>query len=250
MVNQISARAAIVQAQEEERSRLAHSLQAGPAQVLANAALEIETYLSLMNDQPQAAQAGLTALVHELRAGLEEMRGLIMVLQPPLLNELGLAAGLEKYASNFSKRTGIAVTLKGIATLTERLPATIELAVFRIAQEAFQNVHQHAQARHIQLELKCADDRLDMIITDDGKGFKAQPVNSTERRLGLVAMRDRADLLGGTLKFFSEPGYGVQIVLTAPLHVPISPSDRGAHEKTDPVFSDPTKETSEQIQST
>jgi two-component system sensor histidine kinase DegS len=222
MVNPILAPAAIVQTQEEERYRLAYALQSGPAQVLANAALEIETCLGLMDEQPQAAREGLTALMHELRAGLEELRGLVVELQPPLLDELGLAAGLQKYAAHFSKRTGIAVTLIGVNTFTERLPATLELSVFRIAQEAFENVHQHAHAQRLQLELKRTDDQLKMIVTDDGKGFESQPAKTAERRLGLVAMRDRADLLGGTLQVFSEPGQGVQVVLTAPLRLSAS----------------------------
>ena len=230
MVNQLSAQAAIVQTQEEERYRLAHALQAGPAQVLANAALEIETCLRLMDEQPQAAREGLTSLMYELRAGLENLRGLVFELQPPMLGELGLAAGLEKYAASFSHRTGISVTLDGVNTFTERLPATVEMSIFRIAQEAFENVSQHAQARHIQLELKRSNDQIKIVITDNGKGFDTRQSKLPERRLGLVSMRDRADLLGGTLQVFSEPGHGVQVVLTAPLRSPVSSSDRGAHE--------------------
>jgi len=230
MINQISAQAAIVQTQEEERHRLAHALQAGPAQVLANAALEIETCLQLMDDQPQTVREGLTLLMHELRAGLDNLRGLITDLQPPLLEDLGLAAGLQKYAENFSKRTNITVKLIGLDTFTERLSATVEISIFRIAQEAFENAYQHAQAQHVRLELNRTNNNLTMTITDDGKGFDNRQAMLTERRLGFVAMRDRADLLGGTLQVFSEPGHGVQVVLTAPLRLPVSQSERGPHE--------------------
>ena len=107
------ARAVVVQTQEEERYRLARMLQEGPGQLLANAALEIETCLHLMNDQPDAARDGLTALLDELRQGLTSVRVLVAELSPPLLNELGLASSLEKYAEEFSRRTGIRVGLRG-----------------------------------------------------------------------------------------------------------------------------------------
>lgn len=225
MANQFSTQAVIVQTQEEERHRLAHALQTGPAQVLANAALEVETCLNLMEEQPQAARQGLAALMYELRASLSDLREFINELQPPLLKELGLGTSLQKYAERFSERTKISVTLVGLSIFNERLPATVEMSIFRIAQEAFENVYQHANANHILLELSHADNSLKMVITDDGKGFDTRQNSVPERRLGLVAMRDRADLLGGTLQIFSEPGQGVQVVLSAPLRLPVSSAE-------------------------
>jgi two-component system sensor histidine kinase DegS len=211
------AKAIIVQAQEEERYRLAHSLQDGPGQLLANAALEIETCLRLMNDQPDAAREGLTALLRELRDGLSGVRDLIAELQPPLLDELGLRSSLQKYTEDFSNRTGIRVNLRGWDAQTERFPATMEIAIFRIIQEALANVRAHAHAKSVVIELETTPDQFTVTIADDGKGFNtAQPI-APGRRLGLVAMRDRAELLGGTLHLFSEPGQGVRVVMTAPL---------------------------------
>ena len=211
------ATAVVVQTQEEERYRLARSLQEGPGQLLANAALEIETCLQLMDDQPAAAREGLTALLDELRLGLTNVRELVAELQPSLLNDFGLQASLEKYAETYSKRTGIRVALRGWDALTERFPPTMELAIFRIVQEALDNVREHSRAHQADVGLELSLDRLTVTVSDNGNGFDTTQSIAPGRRLGLVAMRDRADLLGGNLQVFSEPGHGVRVVLTAPL---------------------------------
>ncbi|MCI0475390.1 MAG: histidine kinase, partial [Anaerolineales bacterium] len=102
-------KALLVQAQEEERRRIARWLHDGPAQLLANAALEIETCLQLMERQPQTARDGLTALLQELHGGLGDLRGIIAELQPPLLEELGLSASVKQYVENFARQNNLAV---------------------------------------------------------------------------------------------------------------------------------------------
>ncbi len=211
--------AVIVQTQEEERHRIARALQSGPAQVLANAALEIEACLRLMNDQPDTARAGLNALLAELREGLSAVRVLIAELQPPLLGELGLAASVQKYAADFSKRTGIAVTLVGWDLQSHRMPLTMETAIFRIVQEAMGNVEEHAQATQVQINMERSPDRLSLTIADNGQGFVAGlSALSSERRLGIAAMRDHAEWLGGQLQVYSDSGRGTRVVVTVPLH--------------------------------
>lgn len=211
--------AVIVQSQKEERHRIARALQSGPAQVLANAALEIEACLRLMNDQPDTARAGLNALLTELREGLSAVRVLIAELQPPLLGELGLEASVQKYAADFSKRTGIAVTLVGWDLQSHRLPPTMETAIFRIVQEALGNVEEHAVATQVQIDMERSSERLSITIADNGQGFVANlSALSSERRLGIVAMRDHAEWLGGQLQVYSDPGRGARVVVSVPLH--------------------------------
>ncbi len=218
----VQAKAIVVQTQEEERYRLAHLLQSGPAQLLANAALEIETCLQLMNEQPDTARAGLTALLLELRQGLGDVRELITELQPPLLSELGLTASLRKYVDALNKQNGLRIQLTGWDALTKRLPATMEVAVFRIVQEALENVRDHARATHATVTLEAEPEQLRVTIADDGQGFDATRGVTNGRRLGLVAMRDRAEALGGNLHIFTEPGRGVRVVLIAPLHTSLT----------------------------
>ena len=211
-------KAVVVQTQEEERYRLARALQNGAAQLFANAALEIETSLRLMDEHPDAAREGLVALMAELKQGLADVRDLIAELQPPLLHEFGLAPSLRKHTDDFSNRTGISISFTGWETLTNRLPSTMEMAIFRIVQEALENVRSHAQATDVQVTLDQTAERLVVTIADNGRGFATAngPVSSG-RRLGIVAMSDRAELLGGQLQVFSEPARGVRVVLTVPL---------------------------------
>lgn len=221
----IQATAIIVQTEEEERYRLAKLLQNGPAQLLANAAVEIETCLRLMHAEPQVAQAGLHALLAELQTGQADLRNVIAGLQPPLLKEMGLVVALEKCISQIAEQTGINITMRGWERLTERLPATVEFAIFRILQEALENVRAHSRASHAEVTLEQIGEQLQMTIADNGQGFA--PHNTTGgRRLGLVAMRDRAELLGGNLHLFSEPGRGVRVVLSMPWHAAM-PSPAG-----------------------
>jgi two-component system, NarL family, sensor histidine kinase DegS len=213
----ILSKAIVVQTQEEERYRLARALQNGAAQLFANAALEVETSLRLMDEQPQAAREGLVALIAELKQGLADVRDLIAELQPPLLNEFGLAASLNKLAEGFGKRTGIATVLNGWESLAERLPSTMEMAVFRIIQEALENAHTHSHGTLVQINLTQTSECLIVTIADNGRGFAttSDPI-APGRRLGLVAMSDRAELIGGQLQVFSEPARGVRVVLTVP----------------------------------
>ena len=220
------AKAIVVQTQEEERYRLARLLQSGPAQLFANATLEIETCLQLIDTQPQTTREGLELLRRELQQGFDHIRDLISDLQPPLLEELGLVAGLRKYVARFSEQTAISVDLIGWEQLTERFAATVELSIFRIIQEALENVRTHAQATHAQIELGMRNGTMTVSVVDNGKGFAPQSL-APGRRWGLVMMQDRADLLEGTLQIFSEPERGVRVLLTAPLRVPVPNGSRG-----------------------
>ncbi len=213
-------KAMIVQAQEEERYRLALYLQQGPAQLFANAAVEIETSLRLLDSEPESARAGLLSLSSELRGALADIRDMIAELQPPLLVELGLEASLQRYAAEFSRHAGIATTLVGWQSLTERLPATMETAIFRIIQEALENIRTHAHATEAEIRLESGRDDLMLTIADNGQGFPANGGLADKRRLGLVAMNDRAELLGAQLQIFSHPARGVRVVLTIPRRGP------------------------------
>jgi signal transduction histidine kinase len=166
----------------------------------------------------------LTALSRELRQELGTLRDFIAELQPPLLIELGLEPSVRKLTDDFTRRTGVIVKLDGWNALTERLPATVETAVFRIIQEALDNVREHAHANRVELRLHLTAERLEVTINDDGEGFDTTRGIQPGRRLGLAAMRDRAESLGGSLQIFSKPGRGVRVLLTAPLRMRVSPT--------------------------
>jgi two-component system sensor histidine kinase DegS len=208
-----------LQLQEEERQRLAHALMDGPGQILANALMEIEYSLPLLEKNPQVAIAGLNALRNELRNGLSQLQNYVAELQPPLLEEMGLGQSVNQYVKKFGKLTGLRVECQGCELFHERFPITIEIALFRILQEALMNVQTHSKASRVRVELVRGADQVQITIQDNGRGFvpRAQPTPQ-KRQLGLIAMRDRAELLRGQLQLFSEVGHGVRVVVTIPYH--------------------------------
>lgn len=203
-------------AQEEERYRLARDIHDGPAQVLANALLELQYCERLLVKKPEALPTELAQLQDNLRQGLAEVRYFIFDLRPPALSDLGLEVSLRRYLQDFAERFGIATELFWEAS-EERLPPTHEVAVFRIIQEALQNVRKHAQAKNARVRVRRESDSYLVSVEDDGAGFNpARLANGDRKTLGMVSMRERAQLIGGTLQIASEPGGGTTIKLTVP----------------------------------
>ncbi len=208
-----------LQLQEEERQRLAHALMNGPGQIIANALMEIEYSLPLLEKNPRVAIAGLNALRDELRDGLTQLKNYVAELQPPLLDEMGLGPALASYVQQFGARTGIRAECRGCDKFRARYPLTIELALFRILQEALTNVKTHSHATHVLVKLERPTNQVQLTIQDNGRGFSPQ-ANSlgAKRQLGLISMRDRAELLEGHVQVFSEINRGVRVVVTIPYH--------------------------------
>lgn len=233
-----------LQLQEEERQRLAHALMSGPGQILANALMEVEYSLPLLEKKPTVAVAGLHALRNELREGLAQLKNYVAELQPPLLDEMGLGPSVAQYVKNFGALTGIRSECRGCETFRERYPYTIEIALFRILQEALTNVSSHAQATHVRVELTRRATRVQMLVQDNGRGFAPRDGSSLKKRqLGLIAMRDRAELLGGQLQVFSENNQGVRVLVTIPYHGhPVELSPENPAENPVEHFLEQTKE--------
>jgi two-component system sensor histidine kinase DegS len=209
-------RARIIQSQEEERSRLARELENGVGQLLANAVFELASCRYLLGTENAAVDDGLAALQVEVEQGLADIRQMIADLDPPsVLGNFGLIAGLRRYLERYETRTGMQVTVDVRATV-ERLPATVEVAIFRIVQEALENVRRHANAGHVEVAVYEEGDRLVFAVIDDGAGFQPGRVSHRGRSLGLVGMRDRAELLQGKLRIRSGAGHGTQVILSIP----------------------------------
>jgi two-component system sensor histidine kinase DegS len=209
----------IIQAQEEERSRLARGLEESLGQLLANAVFELASSRYLLEGESSAVDHGLAALQTELEQGLSQIRQLITDLDPPsILGNFGLVAGLRRYLERYESRTGLTSTMN-VRTITERLPATVEVAVFRILQEALENVRRHAQASRVELAIYEEDGYLNFSVADDGVGLQPDLVGSRGRSLGLVSMHERAELLQGKLRMRSDAQGGTQLILSIPYPV-------------------------------
>lgn len=212
-----------LEAQEEERRRLAREIHDGPAQVLANATFQLEYCQRLLERDPARLKEEMARLGTDLREGLAEVRYFIFDLRPGSLAELGLSATLQRYAENFQSRSGIEIELD-LDFEPGRLSPTKEVAVFRIVQEALQNVRKHSGATRARVSLRVRPDGLVVSVEDDGVGFDTgQQAESGGRHFGLSSMEERARLIRAELRVASKPGQGTSVVLRVP-------SETAAHE--------------------
>jgi signal transduction histidine kinase len=168
----------------------------------------------------------LTEVRQITHATLEKMRSLSQMLHPSVIDDYGLVKGIEWYAGVFEKQTGIETTVE-ILGVPERIVGQPATHCFRIVQEALNNAAKHSGAKRAEVEMKFGADKLVVTIMDFGRGLKTDGVNvdplkaeskgSARRGLGLIAMRERASLLGGRLEVHSTPGAGTTVELTMPL---------------------------------
>lgn len=199
-----------VQAQESERHRLARELHDGTGQALTSILLGLSSVerASTLGDA-RAAAAGLRELVV---ATLQDVRRLAVELRPKALDDFGLGPALERLGQSVRETSGVDVQV-GAHLGGARLPADVETAVYRIAQEALANVLRHADARHASIVVTRREGSASIVIEDDGRGFD---VGAPADGMGLAAMRERVRLLDGTLVVESRPGRGTTILVELP----------------------------------
>ncbi len=207
----------VIKAQEEERRRLARDIHDGPAQTLASAVLRVEICEKLLDSDTEQVLEELQQLKELVRLSLQDIRKLIYDLRPMMLDDLGLVPTLRRFVGDFSTscQTDIDFSILGHE---RRLPMHIEVGIFRIIQEALNNVCQHAEARMASVRVEFEAMSVGIMVKDDGCGFD---VNETMRRegdhFGLLSMRERAELLQGTWQLISVPGQGTRIQVRVPI---------------------------------
>jgi len=207
----------IIQAYEEERLRLAREIHDGPAQILANAIFELEYFEKLLDRDPAAVRGQMAQLKKDIRNGLTDVRRFIFDLRPPALGEMGLFQALRRYLADYQEHFGIAVEVE-LPDSHDGLPATKEVAVFRIIQEALQNIQKHAVATCVTVRGSTDSGALRIFLEDNGRGFDpAEVTRRHSRNLGLTSMRERAELIDAELRVSSSPGQGTSISLVVPL---------------------------------
>jgi two-component system sensor histidine kinase UhpB len=213
----------VVSAQESERRRLAEDLHDLIGQNLTALGIDLTALKQRLESSGAADGARLDAMRGLVEKTIDAIRGVMTDLRPPELEEFGLAPALRWYAAEFSERTGLKA---GVAWPGERrLPREIELALFRIAQEALTNAAKHSRGTSVQLALAEADGRIRLTVEDDGSGF-ADPVGARSARRGgwgLPTMRERAEAHGGTLRI-EFPQRGSRVVVDMPA-APAWPQD-------------------------
>ena len=148
---------------------------------------------------------------------VDHIRDVMAELRPPVLDDYGLFAALRWYGERYSKQTQINIIIQG-KELTPRLSLPVEIALFRIVQEALTNVVKHSGAKRVTLFLESIEGGARLTVSDDGKGFDplAQHMADAGGEWGLITMRERAEEIGGELRIESSPGKGTKIILEVP----------------------------------
>lgn len=199
----------------EERSRLARDLHDSISQQLFSMTLTAQAARAQLEKNPGRTATQLERLQETASAALAEMRALIFQLRPPGLSEQGLIATLQQHVAMLRRREGLTIDL--FVSGEERDARGIEQAMYRIAQEALNNVVKHAGACQVEVALELHPEQVTMAIVDNGLGFDMAGAGAGNgRHLGLISMRERAAELGGRLDIRSAPSEGTRITVTVP----------------------------------
>lgn len=205
---------------EEERKRIAHDLHDETSQLLASLTAHLEAALGTLpatagksRDMIKKAQT-LSIKI------LDQLHKLIYELRPSLLDDLGLVAAIGSLIDSRLEAAGVKVRFK-VTGKEKRLPAPVETTLFRVTQETFNNIARHAHARNVDVRVHFKRSMVKMSVKDDGKGFDVDKTISSKsglRGFGLLTMKERVELVNGSLNIQSRPGAGTEITIEIPLN--------------------------------
>jgi signal transduction histidine kinase len=210
----------IVSTQEEERRRISRELHDQLGQSLTALRLKLEGLR-----QETGARSKLRPRIKELTEIAQRLDAdvdfLAWELRPSSLDDLGLIVALSTYAQEWSRHSGVEVNFHSAGLGDARLAPLVETSLYRIAQEALNNVSKHAGATGVAMLLERRNEHAVLIVEDDGRGFDLERVkmSGTDRGLGLVGMRERAALVGGTVEIESKPGEGTTVFVRVPVNL-------------------------------
>jgi len=208
----------ITRAQEAERKRIARELHDDTAQVLGSLSRQLDNFVRKKHGLAPNEGLFLKDLQAQLNRGLQGVQRFIQDLRPSLLDDLGLIPALRSIMKDLQEYDGMGTSLKVLGG-ERRFSAEVESLLFRIIQEALNNIRRHAQASEAQVVMEFAEDKVKITISDNGRGFELSgEVDDLPRsgKLGLAGMQERARLLGGTLAVKSTPGKGTTLIVEVP----------------------------------
>jgi two-component system sensor histidine kinase DegS len=204
----------IIQAQEAERGRLARKMHDGPAQALSNFILQAEIASRLFESDQAKAKDELVGVKTAASDTFQKVRDFIFDLRPMMLDDLGLVPTISRYVDSFKEQSGIEVRL--ITTgMEQRFESYLEVMVFRAIQELLSNIALHSQASQVTLQLDSSAEGLRLNLEDNGKGFDIEKAQE-KGGMGLKVIRDRVQMLGGTMEVHSTTGQGSHILFQIP----------------------------------
>ncbi len=212
----------VIRAQEDERKRIARELHDEMGQALASVLVGLHNVETAPT--PEEQEQRMQDLRRVVTNALERVRHLAFDLRPKLLDDLGLVPAIKRYAAKYQERFGIETSVHALALDGTRLSPELEITVYRVVQEALTNAAKYAHCEHVSIVLQMRRQELSVIIEDDGEGFDAENLlreGKGSTHLGLYGMKERAELVGGTLEIESKKGVGTTVYLRVPLKVSI-----------------------------
>lgn len=204
----------LVNAQETERQRLSRQMHDGPAQALSNFILQTEIAMRLMDIDAGQAREELNNLKASAMGTFQKVRNFIFELRPMMLDDLGLAPTIRRYADAFKEQAGLDVSVT-ITGQERRLEPYLEVMLFRAIQELLGNAARHSQASLVKVILDLGEDRVRVSVDDNGRGFDPDSVQQGNN-LGLKLIRERTEMLGGTFEIDSAVGKGARVLFAVP----------------------------------
>jgi signal transduction histidine kinase len=212
----------VLKAQEGERLRIARELHDDTAQALTGLSRRLDILVDTLASSPDSLPKEIPERLEELRDQsdriLEGVRRFSRDLRPPVLDDLGLLPALKWLATALEEQHSVAANIRVLGE-QHRLPDEAELALFRIAQEALNNVRKHSGASAVEVTVDFRGGGITMVVADNGSGYEIPSSTSdlaASGKLGIIGMQERARLLGGTLVVNSEPGTGTRVLVTVP----------------------------------
>ncbi len=199
----------LIEAQEDERKRIARDLHDELGQQLSVLRLQLEVAKKLCQDEVVCDKIDEIQLIAQsIDKGIDF---LAWELCPAALDDLGLISAIDNYLKQWSHHSGIKAELFDSSLKKARLAPTLETNIYRIVQESLNNIHKHAQATNVEVILEKRDDLIVLVIEDNGIGFNIKDKKKRSNGLGLTGMKERAALMGGTLEIESKVGRGTTI---------------------------------------
>lgn len=203
-------------AQEEERRRISRELHDGLGPSLAAMGNRVRVCKTMVQTDPKGAERELDEIAGGIKGYIQEIRELIYELRPLALDQLGLTGALGQYVGRFGEETGIHASFKASGDIA--LNPLADVTVLRVIQECLANVRSHSEASQVDVSVQANGAELEIRVQDDGLGFDPSDAatDGVDRGVGLLSMRERAELLGGSLEIDSAPGRGCRVVLNIP----------------------------------
>lgn len=206
----------IIQAEDRERKRVSQDLHDSVGQSLYS----ILVTSKLLNEMAKEDKLKnhIQNIEKMVSAAMEEVKNIALKLRPSTLDDLGLIPAIRSLIEKFQKSFGFEVDLQVCSHVKKRYSDTIEMYLYRICQEAFNNIAKYANAKKVYLSICDYEDKLEMVIRDEGNGFNVKEVNKERKGMGLIGMHERASLLNGEFTIESEVGKGTTIQVKIPLN--------------------------------